>query len=747
MRRRNLKWSLALLALALLGGWALLARPGGGAAAADMSGLDVVIVIDQSGSMFGSRGTGNDPRHHRIGQAKNAVYRLAEHVEGTALVHRVAVVDFGSEAAYAFPARLRLAFDPADPGKALREAKTVAERYVSPKSMGDTNTPLALALALEALDKIEASEPLADRRRVLLILTDGRPDLPGVPGKTLNVLRGEVGTQADALKRKGVGLWVVGLNDADNYWNEGDGEFWEKVAGPGRARLAETSSTNISALVQEIVNEWLGVKGLAIGKEYECPPYLRRVVFNINFGRPRASVSVTDPAGKDLPLSSGGAGSTPGTFARFVADDPAPGLYRINQDPALSYTNSVEPFSPNIKRLAPGAKASREAEARVLFQATDSRGEPLEMLPDWPIKASVVVTTPSGAAQELPAAYEGDGKFAVKWQPADLGVHRVRLKGVVALRSGTPFDVFGSDAHAYDDRLEVDNSRPYWLRLTNPSPAGGLRLMPWNGSTTVEFALLDGKREQVPNPESVVRDPATWLSLQVVDKSGVALAPPVALAPTSSGTFAAAVPIKLDWKGGEGWLAPGALNLRVTAQPGRMAPDTFLDSIELPAEVEEKRVGGDPLTVGPIDVRYSWLVFVPALLALVIIPLLLAWRLLPNGLIWWADARRRRTVELKIYDGNIDPNGDYAKRLPATSRQSFNYDRKLTLQVNGQDYLAKKLRVKRDLAPDAVSATLEYSWQADADARTYTTMLTKGKAQRLKGLPSGDILASLDINP
>lgn len=192
---------------------------------------------------------------------------------------------------------------------------------------------------------------------------------------------------------------------------------------------------------------------------------------------------------------------------------------------------------------------------------------------------------------------------------------------------------------------------------------------------------------------------------------------------------------------------PGVMNLRVVAQPKRLSSENYLDSIMLPEEIEDKRVGGDPLTVGPIGVRYSWLIFIPVALILFGIPLLLLWRLLPNSLIWWADSRRRRTVELKIYDGNNDPNGDYAKRLPATSRQSFNYDRKLTIQVNGEDVLASKFRIKRDLAADVVTATLEYSWQNDADARTYTTMLIKGKAQRLKGLPSGDFLASLDIHP
>lgn len=742
MRRRSLIW--ALVTLLLLGGAA--APAPSGAAGGGTTGIDAVILIDQSGSMYGAglRGAGNDPANHRIGQAKNIVYRLAEHVEGTSLVHRVAVIDFGTAASAAFPERLRLSYDPADPGAALRGAKTVAERYLTQKNLGDTNTPGAMALGLRQFEQMDASEPLPERRRVMLILTDGRPDLPGV--KSLAALRDEVVSGADALKSREVGIWVVGLNDADNYWNEGDGAFWEKVAGAGRARLAETSSTSISALIQDIVNEWLGVRGLPIGKEYECPPYLRRVIFNINFGVPHSTVSVTDPRGVNVPLSTGGPASTPGTFARFIVEDPAPGTYRVNQDPSRSYTNFVEPFSPNLHRIAPAAKTSREAEALVVFRATDGRGEPLEVLPDWPIRASVLVTSPSGAAQELAATFEGDGKFQAKWKPSELGVHRVRLKGLVTLKGGSQFDVFGSDANAYDDRLEVDNSRPLWLEMSSPSPAAGFRVMPWGGSTRVEFSLLDSAKARVANPGGLVRDPQSWLALQVVDKSGVPLSDPVPLAPGDSGSFGADLPVRLDWKGGEGWWVPGELSLRVIAQPDRLGGEQFLDSVALPEGAEGLRVGGDPLSVGPLDVRYSWLALAPAALLPLAALLLLAWRLLPGGLVWWADSRRRRTVELKIYDGNDDPNGDYARRLPITARQSLNYDRKLTLQVDGEDVLAKKFRVRRDFSPDSVTATLEYSWQNDPDARTYTLMLVRGRPQRLKGLPSGDILASLDIH-
>jgi len=45
-----------------------------------------------------------------------------------------------------------------------------------------------------------------------------------------------------------------------------------------------------------------------------------------------------------------------------------------------------------------------------------------------------------------------------------------------------------------------------------------------------------------------------------------------------------------------------------------------------------------------------------------------------------------------------------------------------------------------------VHARLEYGWQNESK-QTYTVLLTKGKAQRLKGLPSGDVLVSLDTVP
>jgi len=711
------------------------------AAGTEFTGLDVVILIDQSASMWGARA--NDKWEHRIGQTKNIIYRLAEHVEGTSFVHRVSVVDFGDEASVAFPTPLSLAFDPGDPGKALREAKALVERYVTAKNMRDTNTPDAIALGYQELQKMMASEPLKGRRRVMLLLTDGRPDLPR-KGVSLEELRKQITTHSGNLKRSDIELWVVGLNDAANYWNEGDGKFWEETAGPGHARLAEIASTNISTLVQEIVNDWLDVDGKAIVKDYECPPYLRRVIFNINFGLPRTPVSVLDPAGSEIPLSSGGATSSPGTFARFIVEDPKPGLYKINQDPSRSYKNFVETFSPEVKRILPAGATSVETETRIVVQAHDSKGQPLEILREWPIKASIVITPPSGSEVELPAEFKGDGKFEVKWKPPTVGAYKVRPKGLVTLKSGSTFDVFGSNAHSYNESLEVNDSRPYRLQMTSPEAIGGVRMMPMQNTTTVEFALVDAKNELVNKPESVVKDPATWLMLQHVDLSGVPLDAPVPLQFTSAGTFKADVPVSVNWKAGEGWWNAGQTAVRVIPQADRMPPKTFLDSIVLPEEAESKRIGGDPMTVGPIDVRYSrWILGgVLFMLAVIMVALVLflVWGVLPGVLMWWIDSSRRRLVELKLYDGDLDPAGDSAQKYRAGRWNKFKYDRQVSVSVNGENVVASTFRVKRILSPDDVRAEVEYCWQNDPAKTTYRSIITKGRAERLKGLSSGYVL-------
>ncbi|HKR11578.1 MAG TPA: vWA domain-containing protein [Pyrinomonadaceae bacterium] len=715
--------------------------------AAGFTGLDVTILLDQSASMW--QNPRNDRYAHRIGQSKNLIYRLAEHVEGTPLVHRLSVIDFGDSASVVLSNHV-MRYDPSAPGGALRDAKVVVERVVIERPLVNTNTADAMRLALREYEKMDAAQALGGRRRVLLLITDGRPDLPNRPKLDLQAA---VQTEAQSLKARNVELWVVGINDASNYWNEGDGAFWESVTGsPGHARLAETASSKIFTIMQDIADEWLGSKSAALkGDEYNCPPYLRRIVFSVNMGQPRSAVSVTDPDGQDIPASSGGPATNPGNFTRFVVDDPKVGIYKIKRDPARSYSWRVEETAADVKRLAPAKATGLEAPARILFQARENNGNPLELLDEYPINGVVTIAPPSGSPIELKADYLGDGKFGVsQWQPPALGAYRVRIKGLVRLKDGSEVDVFQSNASSYDEVLNVSNLRAYFVRLEDPQPASGFRVMKPGGESELRFVVVDAKGNKVANLASLVHDPASWLSLNLVDKSGAALSgPPPPLSLAADGTYSARLPAKLDWLRGEGWWSPGHLNIRLTEQSGRIAAGNYLDSIQLSQDEEPQRIGGDPLALA-LNVRFSWIILGAALLIALVIAGLALFMVLrkafPKGLIWVADRYMGRTVALKIYDADIDPDGVAGKTFSITGGAAFKYDRTYSIPLDDRDYVAVRLRIKRALLVDRVEAGVLYSWDDDP-AKNYTVNLRKGNIERLKGLPRSNFAITLDENP
>lgn len=715
------------------------------APAAPFSGLDAVILVDQSGSMW--RLPQNDRYNHRIGQTKNLIYRLAEHVEGTPFVHRLSVINFGDRAEVAL-SNHQMRYEPADPGAALRLTKAVAERAVTSKDWGNTNIPAALQSALEEYAKMDSAERRLGQERVLLLVTDGRPDVPGTP---LTSLQSQIKAHVAALRGQHVGLWVVGLNDASNYWNEGDGAFWEDVAGPGRARLAETASSKISALMQDIVDEWLGTKSSPFkNDEYECPPYLRRIVFSINMALPRSAVGISDPTGNDIPLAAGGSGVSPGTFARFVVEDPAPGMYKLKRDPSRSYTPQVEEFSPVIKRLAPAGAASKEAPTRLIFQVLNSQGRPLEPLPAWPIRPSITINAPDGTSSELKADWLGQGKYTAQWQATQLGTYRVRLKGLVTLKSGAPYDVFGANAASYDERLEITDLHPYWLAFAEPDAADGFRVFRAQTEAPLVFALVNARGERVSDLASLVKDPASWLSLQLLDASGAPLAraqQPLAL--HGDGTFRTTLPVRLNWWRGQGWWTPGQVYFQLIPQPRRVQGDNYLDSLRLEGEAEELRIGGDPLMVGPLKQRFSRLLLWPLTLLGLGLGLgalgLLACRFVPQVALWAIDRALRRSVLVKVYDAETDPEALYAKKFNVTGGASFNYDRGVNLLLDGDDHTALEFRLRRRLLVRGVEVEVRYRWKQEPK-KTWYAQLRKGRVVRFKGLPRGDYALSLEIN-
>jgi Mg-chelatase subunit ChlD len=712
------------------------------AAGAAFTGLDAVILIDQSGSMWGHprwHPVPNDRFAHRIGAAREVIERLLADVWRTPVVHRISVIDFGDSAEVAWSDQ-EMRYDPRDPEALGRRIKVLLARRVRGLPWINTNTPLAMRLARQELAKMSSAEPSGGRRRIVLLITDGRPDLPGVP---LAELRSRVTSEAGALAAAGAELWVIGIDDGDSYWQEGDGDFWERLAGPGRARRAETASAKLSPIVGDIVDGWLGTSGCPAiaGDHYDAPAYLGRLTFRVSFMRPRGQVRIFDPAGFELPLVAGGAAADPGTYAYFSREDPTAGSYRIQQDGGAKLC--AEETAPRIERLAPAAEVDAGAPVRIDFAVRSAAGQPLRLLDSWPLRVRVRVTPPRGGPEVLEASNPRPGIFEALWKPAAPGSYQLELQGLVRPPGGRERDVFAGGPAAYTRNVEVSRREPYQLRLAAPPSAARdlvLHLAPWARSATVSLALYDPHGRLVSQLAGLVREPASWLAVQLLDPAGLPLGPPRPAVPGAAGGFTSALPVTPDAWAALGVRQHAGINLKVVAQPGRLPSGYYLSSLALPPGFEERRIAGDPWSVGPIRLRLPlWLAALRWLAAAALLAAagaLLLVRGLPSLLVRREDAGRRGNVQLKLYDAVADPSALSAVVLPVGNGRRFKLDRQVSLTLEGgQRVVAERFRVTRLASSRRARARLDYSWHGRREG--HRVELTAGSFRVLKGLPEG----------
>jgi hypothetical protein len=270
---------------------------------------------------------------------------------------------------------------------------------------------------------------------------------------------------------------------------------------------------------------------------------------------------------------------------------------------------------------------------------------------------------------------------------------------------------------------------------------------PWATEAPVRLALIDGDGERVELP-GLVSDPAGWLRLEQLDASGVVLGDPLPLTVDDRGRFEATIPIAPDWTGGSGLFGLGELFLRVRAEPGRLAPDRVLRAVALPASLEDRRIGGDPMSVGPIPIRLRRalvlalsavvLAFVAGVLGLVAVRWIPAWRIRAR------DTGRQRPVNLRVYDVVNDPSGAAAHTFNLTGQASTKLDGRVRLSVGTETKVADRFRLTRIDSPGRPRARLAYRWLGEK--KTQETHLTAGggpKTLRVEAAVAGRLVAEL----
>jgi von Willebrand factor type A domain len=342
------------------------------ARASDGGGLDLVLLVDRSGSM-----TGRDLQP----LIDLALEVIAHNARSSGVTHRIGAVTFGSTAHVDFPLK-----------PAGLHSRDELRRLTRP--------PAGHSDFLAAFD---AAVPLFEvfpwRRRAILLITDG---VPSVPGMNLpQYERAVIDFVAEHFREIELNVILLPHRRAPRH-----DAFWRALGAPVHRF---TGPASVYAVLADIVGTRVQQsQSNATEQTIVLPPYLESVVFDVFRGARDGDVSVFAP-GTRLPLRAGSPGveevRLSDTMSSILVRNPPPGTWRFQTSSTDSLVRVFsQEFFPRGVLISPAtAEPLRQyARAEVLYRLVDGRGRPIAELPSHPLSVELRLIGPDGRAVSLP---------------------------------------------------------------------------------------------------------------------------------------------------------------------------------------------------------------------------------------------------------------------------------------------------------------------------------------------------------
>lgn len=561
------------------------------------TGLDVLLVVDNSNSMFDKGGIGSDPDLRRIEAAHMFINYLG--VDSGPVSHRLGVVFFGGQAQLVVPLTPL-----ADQARRAGMETLIAD----PQRMDWTDPASALTLARDTLlaGTGDGHQP------VVILLTDGKPEWDSDPNEV------EQQSVIEELRHIGrryasdeIRLFVILLTneatDADPEIGTTYGPLWRELVGAtGGCFYPVRRADDLITVYHDILVTLSGVQtaGPVVEAEIEgetqvevvtIEPNLARVTFVVRVSGPGASTGLSAGASTGLPSAMLGAGSTgvtvtvhrpdgralkagdadvrhaaQATTAIWAVTRPQPGDWAVVMTGQGSVTVWKDylpaPVTPTPSPV-PTLRAEPQSEAAI----PSPTPAPQMIVDEWPEVILLGQPVTLSLAFE-PAPPEPPIVWA-EWVVGDGQPGRERLLD----------DGHEGDAQAGDGR--------YGASLT-PASAGILLVRVWGEVRGHEIASWEGRLRVEPYPtlELVVpEDRDTW-------RAGRPVATVVVRRPLPGWVWMAGVGLPLAGLGGWGlhrWfqrLPRVAGRLRVLEAPAGYAGPTLTDLSSL--NRQSVRLGG-----------------------------------------------------------------------------------------------------------------------------------------------------------
>ncbi len=408
-------------------------------------GLDILFLVDQSGSMGGSADhpIPNDPNELRFYAPIHAMRwlgsdRLQVH---TATTYRLAVLHFGD--------RIQLGVDwqtiaPTEAAEweaqKARLEQTMAFEELHRSHLGGTNFLQALQQARQMFDRLPA-DPAGPHLKALILLTDGEPALPNqTPDEHMQQVRQYVAEQFPADQFT---LCVVAMNDVtSDFWTRME-PHWTAITG-GCAVQVVSNKTDVGRAFRDLLRR-LTVNlpkphptqiqdvSLTVPTTIVVPPYLQTIAFTLDKADPdvdKLAIEVLEgtPIGFGTPQVQVEGEDEP--IEIITIYDPPPGRWKLSATEGATLEQvDMRQIRANGVLLAPVGLLLLNKPVQVVYQVQTSQGEPLPIYTD-PRYALQVQAEVRVGGQVSPLALEYDAErnvYVADFIPTQTGHHTVHL--------------------------------------------------------------------------------------------------------------------------------------------------------------------------------------------------------------------------------------------------------------------------------------------------------------------------------
>ena len=371
----------------------LLAAPAAWASA----GLDLAVVFDASASM------GRDRRVEPL-LLQMTVELMARSAAENRVDHRLAAIAFGSTA------RVEVPFTPVRGDTVPALAKQIGA--LAAEDLGDTDVLAAFSTADALFRKLPAQ---AERRRALILLTDGVPYVRGVDmAGYREQLRRFASTH---FAQSGVTVSVLLIT----HGAAREPALWHAVAervepaGSTADQMLATAHTAVTRMLGTRTVESMPAKSGAAVDTLVVPPYLEVIVFDVFRGAAGADVRIFPPTAAE-PLRAGRGGVEAfrlgDVLSTFVVPRPPPGEWTIRRRHRNAHVRILsQQFFPRGALVAPRpSDALRQYDSvRLAYRVTDGNGQPLHELSGYALSADVALIEPGGSVRAIATEPSPDG--------------------------------------------------------------------------------------------------------------------------------------------------------------------------------------------------------------------------------------------------------------------------------------------------------------------------------------------------